>query len=260
MELGQQQRPVPPNEKFEVDKKERKQCSLCCALASSGICFTIACIAYIPGAWVTLEKRLVTWPRRLDRLMFMPLPVALASFTHQYMMSQALWSKNRKQVWSINWETLGWNYLLWGAIVVSCTTFSRQVLVRYSRDYRLRQWEYTRIRRAIPNPYMPQMWGTVTGTLDYVHFLWFISFYHLAWSGLSFGLDNALNAHYGIFYRSVSYSRLCSPRWREWREQQLKDFVYTEASTGETLGYRRWGTPISSDPWRLGDSASGEKS
>ena len=255
MDLGQEKRPAQEIQNtFVIDKEERKQCSVCCAAWSGLIAFCAASVASAPGQWVSMEKHLVTWPRRLDRFLFLPLPIGVVAFTHHYMISSALWSKNKKQIWEINWECTGWNILLWCGLVGAGTVFGRNVLVKYSREYRLRQWEYSRIRRSVSNPYLPQLWGSITENLDYVHFLWWVALYHTIWLGVIMGMDKSMNAHYAMMYRNLNYSKKCSPRWREWREIKMREEVDTKAETGASIGYKRWSSFIQFDPWRVGAS------
>lgn len=237
----------------KIDETERKQCSGCCALWVTGWVGLGAFILSAPGQYVTQEKALVTWPARFNRYFFIPFPLMCAAFTHQYFMSKALWSKNRKQIWEINWETTIWNMGLWVGLVAGSTSFSRYFFPKWSRTYRLQQWEYYRAQRLTSTKYFPSLFGNITQDLNYIQFLWMTQIYHLMWMGVTLGLDRGLNSHYALFYRTSTYSKRCSPRWREWREIQVRKTLFPKADDGSKAGFKRWGAMFMMDPFRVGD-------
>nr|CCC94547.1 conserved hypothetical protein [Trypanosoma congolense IL3000] len=248
MDLGQAPRPRVEQEVFS-DFQPRQKCSLCCGLR---------CAAAVGGALfvVTLPCNLITLRGRLcegrgifgfiDRHLFLPLPLAAITFTHQVIQSEALWSKSRKTLWRVNTQAAGINIALWIAVTLVCTVVSRCFVPRWSRSYRLLLWEYRRTRRCCANKYLPTAFGRMTEDLDWYNIMWTLSFYHVVWGMFSIMVERSFGAHYAMFYRDWPYSRWCSPRWREWRELEAMKHVNTQHVS--TPG--RWGSFIRNDRWR----------
>ena len=185
----------------------------------------------------------------MDEYLLFPLPLTLIATTHHIMISEGLWSKNKKTVWDVNWQATAINMGLWSVLIAASTIASRKYLPPRSTWYRLQLWEYQRTRRSVANKYMPSVSGRVTEDLDWYQFAWFGFVYHILWGAITTGLDKRLNSHYGMFYRQMSYSKWCSPRWREWRERRIHEDVLTEHP--QMKG--RWGNFVTSEKWRSSD-------
>lgn len=250
MELGQTSRPRAQLAPYS-DLQPRKKCSVCCALrcacATSGVVLLIT----LPCNLVMLRGRLCDARGVrgfVDRHFFLPLPVFFVTLTHQYLLSEGLWSKNKKTVWQVNWQSCLSNVTLWTVATVLCTVASRKCLVPYSRSYRLLMWDYHRARRACANRFFPTVFGRLTEDLDWYNVLWVLSIYHVLWGMVTMMLEKELGAHYAIFYRDSEYSKWCSPRWREWRELEA---IRKSVDTEQRVPVGRWGSFITSERWRV---------
>ncbi|EPY33504.1 hypothetical protein STCU_02185 [Strigomonas culicis] len=249
MELGQATRPREPVEPFN-DPEPRTKCSFCCALRSALVTGGFICLVTLPCNAAVQRGRLCDgagWRGFLNRHLFMPLPFAAITFTHQLVLSESLWSKNRKTVFEVNWQSSLTNLTLWVVGVTAATVLSRRYLPAASRTYRLLLWDYTRTRRDCANKWMPTAFGTVTADLDWYNILWVLSLYHVLWGMMSVMLEKEMGAHYAMFFKSSSYSRWCSPRWREWRELEVQRRIQTE----QVVAPSRWGTFLTNDRWRV---------
>ncbi|KAG5481212.1 hypothetical protein CUR178_06444 [Leishmania enriettii] len=248
MELGQTQRPRAPVEPFQ-DYEPRRKCTVCCGLRYASFtgfatfCVSLVCNVFVLGGRVTDGRG---WRGFLNRNTLLALPVAAITFTHQVLLSESLWSKNKKTVLQVNTQSTLSNMSLWMAGTALCTAVSRRYLPAHSRAYRLAMWEYQRTRRGCANPWMPTVLGRVTQDLDWYNVMWTLAMYHLLWGMVSALLEKELGAHYAMFYRNGQYSRWCSPRWREWRELEVIRHVNTE----HVVSPNRWGTFITNDKWR----------
>lgn len=189
------------------------------------------------------------WPPRrfLNRWALHPVPAGCVAFTHQLMVSNALWSKNEKTVWDINWECVFMNMGLWYAMMAGGTYFSRHILTKYSKEWRLRVWEHRRERRSCANKYLPTYVGLLTEDFDLVVMVWWVNMYHGVWMTIAMGLDKQVHATYGFFFRQFSYAQWCSPRWREQREVLIKQHYETIEKPGK---FQRWGNMFTCDEWR----------
>ncbi|ORC92450.1 uncharacterized protein TM35_000032030 [Trypanosoma theileri] len=248
MDLGQTSRPRPEPEPFN-DFEVRRKCTFCCglrcALVAGGVLFAIT----FPCNLVMLRGRICEGRGLfgfLDRNLFLPLPFAAVAFTHQVMQSEALWSKNRKPIWKLNWQCAGLNLLLWSILLSTGTFISRRFAPHWSRRYRLLLWEYKRTRRNCANKYFPTAFGRITEDLDWYNILWMLTIYHSLWGMITIMAEREFGAHYAMFYRDWPYSRWCSPRWREWREIEAIKHVNKE----QIVGAYRWGSFLTSDRWR----------
>ncbi|KAK7195685.1 hypothetical protein NESM_000498600 [Novymonas esmeraldas] len=248
MELGQTQRPRAPTEPFH-DFEPRQKCTVCCGLRSASVtgcaclCFSLLCNAFVLGGRVTDGRG---WRGFVNRNGLLAFPVAAITFTHQTLLSESLWSKNKKTVAQVNVQSTLSNMTLWVTGVTVCTVLSRRYLPSRSRTYRLALWEYQRTRRGCANAYLPSLFGRVSEDLDWYNILWTLSGYHVLWGMVSVMLEKELGAHYAMFYRDSWYSLWCSPRWREWRELEVRRLVDKE----QTVAPNRWGTFLSNDKWR----------
>lgn len=248
MELGQTQRPRAPVEPFH-DFEPRQKCTVCCGLRCAAVtgCVTFAFSLLCNG--VVLGRRVTDgagWRGLLNRNGLLALPVAAITFTHQYLLSESLWSKNKKSVWQVNTQSTLSNVSLWVVGTALCTVLSRRYLPGKSRAYRLSLWEYQRVRRGCANPWLPTVFGRVTQDLDWYNILWTLSIYHVLWGMVAVMLEKEAGAHYAMFFRDSNYSRWCSPRWREWRELEVRRQVDTE----QAVAPNRWGTFLTNDKWR----------
>lgn len=234
-----------------IEKDERKKCNLCCGLYCATYVFGAALFVTAPSSFVAFRyigappvKGILGF---MDRYFFVPLPLALSCLVHQSIMSQALWSPRQRPVYDIHWMVGGISIGLQFGCIAVCTAFSRLVVQRYSRAYRLKQWDYERLRRTANNKMLPSVGGMVSESFDYVQACWMVMFYHMLWGMAVTGADAALKSRYAIWYRGMSYSKWCSPRWREWREQEISqrlDKTYAPQPTS------RWGSIFVLDPWR----------
>lgn len=204
-----------------------------------------------PGSFITIENttlRKMGWRGIADRFFLIPLPMAAFSFTHHYIMSHALWSKNEKTIWDVNWQSTGLNTLLWLSLCAGGTRLSRYVLPKLSREYRLKLWDWQRNSRGVQHPYLCSFFGTLSDHFSWVYLLWYMNVYHLLWMGITMLLDRQMHSHYAMFYKSLPYSRWCSPRWREWRESEVLKEVLPKQQPNPHL--RRWGSVLQLDEWR----------
>lgn len=232
------------------DEEVRRQCSWCCGLRLSGIVFCL--VSFFTGPPILLEaylkgKSVLPWTNLLNRWMMLPLPPTLISFTHHYLLSSALWSKNEKTVYEIQWETGCINVVLWYTITALSMLFSRNVLAKHSREYRVLLWDWKRQRRAAANAFFPPWTGKLTENLDFVLMFWAINTYHFTWAAIAWAQDREVKANYAFFYRQFAYSKTCAPRWREHRETEIKTLTETEIAPPKL---RRWGNFFSIDEWR----------
>lgn len=251
MDLGQATRPRAEVEAFN-DMTPRKKCTLCCGLRCAAFTGAAAMLITLPCNAVMLGGRLTEgngWKGFLNRNLFVALPVAAICFTHQVLLSEALWSKNKKTVWEVNLQSTLSNIVLWVLGVGVCTTLSRRYLPARSRAYRLSLWNYRRTRRAAQNAWLPSVYGKITEDLDWYNVLWTLSLYHIVWGMLSVMLEKEMGSHYAMFFRDWQYSKWCSPRWREWRELE----VMRAAQKEHKVSPARWGSFITNDRWRTRD-------
>ncbi|EKF31445.1 hypothetical protein MOQ_004722 [Trypanosoma cruzi marinkellei] len=248
MDLGQTQRPRPPPEAFN-DFEPRRKCTFCCGIRCAAVAGAAVFAITFPCNLVVLGGRMCEGRGMkgfLDRHLLLPLPVFLITFTHQTIQSEALWSKNKKTLWNLNWQSAGLNVFLWTSMTLIGTFISRRYATHWSRQYRLLMWEYQRTRRSCGNKYMPTVLGRTTEDLDWYNILWTLSLYHIVWGMITIMEEREIGAHYAMFYRDCPYSRWCSPRWREWRELEVLKHVNKE----HLVGPFRWGSFISTDRWR----------
>jgi hypothetical protein len=248
MQLGQtlRENPVPPP---FTDLEPRTQCGLCCAAYTSFFAFACTAMFHVPCNHFTSPTKIKTIWQFLDRALLIPMPFAAGCFTHQYMVSQALWSKNEKVLFDVNYDTLFYNAALWASLVGGCTWVSRNVLPKHSRKYRLLLWDYRREYRTCHNRYMPTCWGSCSEHLDWYAFLWWVQLYHLFWFGFSMAMESGAKMHYGMLIGGY-YSKSCSPRWREWREVKIQTELAVAAKKEEESKFSRWGNLLTLDDWR----------
>ena len=233
--------------KQEMDTTKREQCSVCCAAKVAGCLGAgITALTFFPNLDVQDSWRLGGPKNFCNRFFLISLPVSAVCFTHQYMLSQSLWSKNRKGIFDINMQCLFFNVALWCTIIGTGTLISRKVLVKKSRTYRLIHWDYERNRRTHSRKWVPSAYGRLTHDLDWLNMCYYAHFYHVFWLLVSKSLESTLHAHYAMFWKDSRYSKWCSPRWREWRESQLDEQVYNKDKPVQN----RWGSLITLDAWR----------
>lgn len=251
MDLGQSVRPRADVADFQ-DFTPRNKCTFCCGLRCAAFTgafaflITLPCNAAVMGGRVTGGRGFIGF---LDHNLFIALPVAAITFTHQMILSEALWSKNRKTIWEINWQSALTNISLWTVGVTAATLLSRKYVPQYSRTYRLQLWDYRRARRGCANAYMPSIYGRITEGLDWYNILWTLSLYHIFWAMMSVMLEKEMGSHYAMFFRDWKYSKWCSPRWREWRELEVMRTVQREQKVVPV----RWGSFLTNDRWRTRD-------
>lgn len=131
----------------------RTKCAVCCGLRCAAVTggATLLLIT-VPCNALLLSGRICDgngWHGFLNRNLLFALPVAAITFTHQTLLPEGLWSKNRKTAWDVNlWSTLS-NAALWVVGVVVCTTASRRRLPSRSRTYRLLLWDWSRRRQVL---------------------------------------------------------------------------------------------------------------
>uniref|UniRef100_A0A7S1M2P8 Uncharacterized protein n=1 Tax=Neobodo designis TaxID=312471 RepID=A0A7S1M2P8_NEODS len=238
-----------PPKNFQ-DGEARRQCSLCCAGRMAMLAFGFMTFFTLPPVFLRgymESKPILPISNLINHWLLLPVPFAASCFTHQYLMSNALWSKNEKTVWDIQWECTLMNLGGWYFTITAATLFSRNVLVKYSREWRVRVWDHRRQRRAAANKYFPPWVGKFTEDMDAVVFLWMLHAYQTLWVGASWALDRSTNATYSFFFRQLSYSKHCGPRWREHREVEIDTATKTEF---KPPWYRRWGNYFNTDEWR----------
>lgn len=248
MDLGQSPRPRALAKEFK-DREPRTKCTICCAARSSAFTGGTVLAITVPCNLVLLSGRLCDsggWRGFANRHLFLALPFAAVTFTHHLLLSESLWSKNKKTVLEINIQSSLSNITLWCLGTGLATYVSRRVLPQRSREYRLLLWNYTRTRRSCANKYFPTAFGRITEDLDWYNMLWVVSLYHILWGMASVFLEKESGAQYAMFFRDSNYSRWCSPRWREWREIQMINCVQTE----QVIAPSRWGTFLTNDKWK----------
>jgi hypothetical protein len=250
MELNQKLRPRIPVE-HEVEKDKRTKCNACCGLYCASHLFVFSFAVTAPCQFVAFKyigaapvKGLVGF---MDRYFFVPLPLAASCFVHQCIMSQALWSPRKRPVYDIHWMVAGISIGIQFGCIAVATAVSRLFLQRYSRAYRLKQWDYERLRRNANLKMLPSVGGMMTENFDWVQACWMVMFYHMFWGGAVTGSDAALKSRYALWYRGMDYSKHCSPRWREWREQEILTKTDKE---WQPLPTSRWGSIFVMDEWR----------
>ncbi|KEG06045.1 hypothetical protein DQ04_16321010 [Trypanosoma grayi] len=248
MDLGQTKRPRAAPDPYN-DFEPRSKCTVCCGIRCAAVVGAVVFAVTFPCNLVMLGGRMCEGRGVvgfLDRHLFLPLPLATMAFTHQTMQSEALWSKNRKPLWHLNWQSAGLNVLLWSALTLFGTIISRRYAPQWSRSYRLLMWDYQRTRRCCANKYFPTAFGRITEDLDWYNIMWSLSIYHILWGMMTVMAEREFGAHYAMFYRDWPYSRWCSPRWREWREMEALKHINTE----QVVGHSRWGSFLTLDRWR----------
>lgn len=249
MEIGQSSRPRAPPQEFS-EFSPRKKCSLCCALRCSAyvgavvFAITFPCNLAVLGGKLGCEGR--SWRGFINRHGFIVLPVAAVTFTHHWILSEFLWSKNRKSVLDINVQSTLSNMVLWAALAGVGTFVSRRVLPQRSKAYRLLLWDYTRTRRSCANKYFPMVFGRLKEDFDWYQVFWTVSMYHILWGMASILLEREAGARYAMFFRNSSYSQWCSPRWREWRELEVMKHIHKE----QVVAPSRWGSFLTNDKWK----------
>lgn len=250
MELNQKLRPRILHE-HEVEKEQRVQCNMCCGAYCATFVFATTLAITLPCTFGSFKyigappvKGLIGF---MDRYFFIPLPFAASCFVHQCIMSQALWSPRRRPVYDIHWMVAGISVGVQVAGVAACTVLSRMLLPRYSRAYRLKMWDYERVRRTQSNKNLPSIGGALTENFDWAQACWMVMAYHMLWGVAVMGADSALKSRYAIWYRGMGYSRWCSPRWREHKEQEISARLDREWNPMPTS---RWGSIFTLDPWR----------
>ncbi|EPY37304.1 hypothetical protein AGDE_06630 [Angomonas deanei] len=187
------------------------------------------------------------WKGFVNRHLFIPLPVFLITFTHQFILSEFLWSKNKNSVFRINVQSSLSNVAVWTVGTLLLTVWSRKYLTQMSRTYRLLMWDYTRTHRDCANKWFPTVFGRITNDLDWYNILFMLSMYHIVWGMVSAMLEKGQGAHYAMFYRDSTYSKWCSPRWREWREKVVRK----EVDNKHVVSSSRWGSFITNDRWKV---------
>ena len=239
---------APPKE-FE-DGTPRRQCSVCCAARMSALAFGFmaffTCPPIILRGYME-NKAILPVSNFINHMLLLPLPFAASCFTHQLLLSNALWSKNEKTIWDIQWECMIINLGGWYMVGFGSTAFSRYVLVKYSREWRVRVWDHRRQRRASANKYFPPWVGKVSEDMDIVVMFWMLHAYHTLWGSALWALEKGVHATYSFFFRQLSYSKHCAPRWREHREVEIDTATKTEF---KPPWYRRWGNYFNTDEWR----------
>ncbi|CCW72336.1 unnamed protein product [Phytomonas sp. Hart1] len=247
MELGQATRPrsaVAPFSDFEP----RAKCAGCCGLRGAALVAGPVFLLTVASNAIILGGRLGEgrgWRGFCDRNLFLALPLAAVVGTHHWVLSEALWSKHRKSVWAINWQSSLTNLSAWGLGTAVATWVSRRVLPGRSRAYRMWMWDYYRTRRGCANPWCPTLFGRLSADLDWYNVVWTLSLYHLVWAMVTMMLEKQLGAQYAMFFRDSRYSKWCSPRWREWREV----VVCTKLHTDHKVAKWRWGTFLTNNKW-----------
>lgn len=248
MEVGQTPRPRAPVPDFS-DDQPRKKCSFCCATRYSLLAGAVVLAITFPCNLVMLSGKLCDgagWRGFVNCHCFIPLPFTAVVFTHQWILSESLWSKNRKSVLDINIQSTLTNIVLWCTLTGAATYVSRNILPVRSRAYRLLLWDYSRKRRSCANKYFPSVFGRLKEDMDWYNMLWILSSYHVLWGMVSVLLEKRSGAQFAIFFRDSHYSRLCSPRWREWGEVQM----INEHQKEQMVAPSRWGNFLTNDKWK----------
>lgn len=229
------------------ESEPRTKCSLCCAVKNSAFVFGCIWISQLPMACAIFGIKNVFASKIafFDYTCLISLPISLAALTHQHLLSESLWSKNKKTIFECNVETIVMNMVGWTAVVGASTFVSRKILVNQFRTYRMLQWDYRRKMQTSSMKYAPSFFGTVSLDLDWYTFMWFVWGYHLAWAAVAIFVEKQQGAHYAMLYQSSSFSKRCSPRWREWREHKVH-----EIDGDHKVATGRWGNLISGEKWR----------
>lgn len=248
MELGQTPRPRAAVPEY-TDRTPRVPCSVCCGLRCAAVVGGVALLVTMPCSTLLLRGRVCDgrgWRGFCNVHLLTALPLSAITFTHQVILSESLWSRNKHSVWQINWQSSLTNMVLWVSATALCTMTSRKYAARWSRRYRLSLWEYRRRRRGCANAWLPTPFGRISDDLDWYNVLWCVSMYHLLWGFVTLTLERQSGAHYAMFFRDWPYSRWCAPRWREWRELEVMRHVHTE----QVVVKDRWGSFLTNDRWK----------
>lgn len=247
MEIDEVVRPRQQLAPF-VDNTARTKCTVCCGANTAAWVFAVLTCVQLPISVALFSRRVVcaTWWSILDHSVIVSLPVSLMAFTHQMLLSEALWSKNRKTVFECNIEATAINIGLWSASIASCTLVSRRWLASKSHSYRMLQWEYHRKTRSAANKFVPSGFGRVSVDLDWYSICAYGSLYHTLWGGMIIFLEKFQGAHYAMLYRDSTFSKRCSPRWREWREHVVREQIDKE----QKVLQGRWSNTVKADRWR----------
>ena len=233
------------------DPIPRKQCTICCALYGTAVTGAVMQVISTPSTVVQYlfykgDVAAVTWRRAflltVDRLAFLSLPFMGLSFTHNAMLSHAMWSKNRKSLWEINWQSLFINAILWLGISAGGCYVSRYVIPKYSHFWRLQNWDYSRARVKSNYRYWPHFSGTFTENHGIVNQIWAINVYTITCMLMTISVDIG-GSQYSMD-RDNKFMTVCSPRWREWSEVKLRKELFTVATSPSEM---RWGRPIIKD-------------
>jgi len=246
MDIGNQLRPKPPIV-HEVEPEERRKCIVCCGLYCAAFVGASLGAFFIPCTFVTYNEPITTWLGLVNRYGFVPLPFMATTFVHQCIMSQGMWSPRKRQVWDLNWSVMAISIATQYSLIAVGTALSRYVLPRYSRTYRLLLWDYQRYRRTVSNKVVPSPLGTISENLDWLHAAWAVNIYHICWASITMAADQVSKNRYAILYRGMGYSRMCSPRWREWREVKISNSLDMMLVPKP---FKRWGNLFTLDEWR----------
>eukprot|EP00760_Papus_ankaliazontas_P023219 PhM_4_TR198/c0_g1_i1/m.101519 len=246
-------RPIGQIPEFR-DGAPREQCNVCCGLFAAGYTLGGLQIMALPFTLVQHfadpinRKKYSGWRFvmvTVDRWAHLCVPGAAIAFTHSVLISSALWSKNKKTLWEVNWETLGVNTLAWLAAVGAGMFLWRRVLPKRSHACRLLMWDYQRARQNTQYPLLPWLNGRMTLDTGFMNMLWWLNMYCILYGMMAYGMDEGRFTY--AMDTDNTYMRLCSPRWREWTELELKKDFYQDQ---KSLTQRRWGTPYLRDSWR----------
>lgn len=247
MNIGGASRPRDQQAEYH-DFEKRNKCTVCCAAYNCMWVFGVSISITFPCSLAVIGRKvmLASWKSALDHALFFPLPLTLVTFTHQMLLSESLWSKNKKSVFDCNVDSSFLNVGLWAVAIGAGTYISRFVLVNKSNKYRLIMWDYRRKNRAAINKYIPAPWGSVMYDLDWYNVAACLWLYHALWAFATLFLDRSMGAHYAMFAQSTNFSKRCSPRWREWREQQIREKLDNTHRVIEG----RWKNNVSNETWR----------
>jgi len=246
MEIDPKLRPRIPRE-HETEEEPRKKCVACCGAYCAFYVGLSFLFFHAPCAFVASPVKANTFLQIVDKYGFIPLPMMAVTFVHQCLMSTALWSPRKKQIWDLQWTTMAISMTTQFSMIAACTAVSRFILPRYFRQWRLDLWDYNRERRTMSQKFMPSPIGTLSQNLDWIHAAWAVVFYHIGWGVACSAADATLKSRYALWYRGMNYSKICSPRWREWRETEVSNKMDTEWQAPPT---RRWGNIFVMDEWR----------
>lgn len=193
-----------------------------------------------------------------DRYLFHSLPFACVAFTHQWIVSQLMWSKAEKTALRINLESLGVNTVLWllGAFV-SRRVF-RGYLVPRNKTARLSQFEWERKQRAKKGMMRVAFSGSLSSDFSSSQIVLLLVMYSIVWGTATMVNEHLFSNHYSNFHGMMPwYSRSCAPRWREWRENEIrkkKEMSRVKLSVqelGERSDQSLWGAAKISRPNRV---------